>query len=78
MKLYYVSLTFLYTKKKKKKYEKFRDLFKHEVPSNPPLLVAHEFKKVKFHRYEIQLILVSTDCEFDSPTILKMATFSQP
>ena len=31
MKLYYVSLIFHYTKKKKKKYEKFRGPFEHEA-----------------------------------------------
>ena len=40
MKLYYVSLTFHYTKKRKK-CEKFRGPFEHETrprpPSNPPL-----------------------------------------
>ena len=36
MKLYYVSLTFYYTKKEKKeKYEKFRGPFEHEVPFPP-------------------------------------------
>ena len=41
MKLYYVSLTFHYTKKKKNIYEKFRGPFEH-APGAPPLKSASD------------------------------------